>query len=315
MSGTQPTQTRLTAETLRGVQHLTAPQIHIPDIRADPEYAIPQSVSLGGWRSIIAVPLILDNDVIGVLDLARPTVGPFSPRQIELVETFADQAVIAIKNAKLFEQVQHRTSEVEEALERQKVTSEILRAISQSPTDVQPVMETIVSNATQLVHANMAIFHLRYEDHYYPSAGSGPKGVLITDRILEGARKLAQKFTSDGLPLHPLAPELNFPSRAMATGEVRRIIDWPNADIPAHEVERGKQLGLKSAIYVPLVQRGISIGSLAIGSTERSPFRIRISPWRSPFVIRLSSRCATRSFSSRRSSRWSSRQQAPKSSV
>ena len=109
--------------------------------------------------------------MIGVLDLARPTVGPFSPRQIELVETFADQAVIAIKNAKLFEQVQHRTSEVEEALERQKVTSEILRAISQSP-DVQPVMETIVSNATQLVHANMAIFHLRYEDHYYPSARS-----------------------------------------------------------------------------------------------------------------------------------------------
>ena len=246
--------------------------IHIPDIRADPEYAIPQSVSLGGWRSIIAVPLILDNDVIGVLDLARPTVGPFSPRQIELVETFADQAVIAIKNAKLFEQVQHRTSEVEEALERQKVTSEILRAISQSPTDVQPVMETIVSNATQLVHANMAIFHLRYEDHYYPSAGSGPKGVLITDRILEGARKLAQKFTSDGLPLHPLAPELNFPSRAMATGEVQHIIDWPNADIPAHEVERGKQLGLKSAIYVPLVQRGISIGSLAIGSTEKIAF-------------------------------------------
>lgn len=249
--------------------------IHIPDIIEDAEFDNPLSTELGGWRSIIAVPMFRDGEVIGVFDLARPTPGPFSRRQIELVETFADQAVIAISNARLFDEVQQRTTEVEEALERQTVTSEILRAISQSPTDVQPVMETIVSNATQLIRADMAVFHLRNEQHFYPAAGAGHNGALITDKILEGARKLAKTFSPDGMPLQPLAPDDNFPSRAMVTGEIQHIIDFPNADVPLHERARGEQLGLLAALYIPLVQRGTCIGSLALLSTRETSFSER----------------------------------------
>lgn len=108
-------------------------------------------MSLGGWRSIIAVPLILEGEVIAVLDLARPTVGPFSPRQIELVETFAQHAVIAIKNAKLFEQVQHRTAEVEEALVRQTATAQVLEVISNSVEDTKPVFSKILDSCERLI--------------------------------------------------------------------------------------------------------------------------------------------------------------------
>ncbi len=246
--------------------------VQIKDAQDGAEYYAPDRAAAVGWRRMLGVPIRDGGRIWGVISLAWPGTAAPPPANVELVQSFAAQAGIAIENTRLMQETRARTAEVEEALERQKVTSEILRAISQSPTDVQPVMETIVSNATQLIKADLAIFHQRYEDHYFPSAGSGPKGVLITDRIVEVARKRAQKFTSDGVPLHPLAPDENFPSRAMVTGEVQHIIDWPNADIPPHEVERGKQLGLKSAIYIPLMQGDTSIGSLAIGSTEQTAF-------------------------------------------
>ena len=91
--------------------------IHIPDIAADAEYGLPQSIKLGGWQSIIGVPLLRDGEVLGVLDLARPVAGPFTPRQIKLIETFADQAVIAIENARLFDEVQQRTKELAASLD------------------------------------------------------------------------------------------------------------------------------------------------------------------------------------------------------
>ncbi len=246
--------------------------VQIEDAQDGTVYFAPDRAAAVGWRRMLGVPIRDGGRIWGVISLAWPGTAAPPPANVELVQSFAAQAGIAIENARLMQETRARTTEVEEALERQKVTSEILRAISQSPTDVQPVMETIVSSATQLINADLAIFHQRYEDYYYPSAGSGPNGVLITDKILEVARTRAQKFTSDGVPLHPLAPDENYPSRAMVTGEVQHIIDWPNADIPPHEVERGKQLGLKSAIYIPLMQGDTSIGSLAIGSTEQTAF-------------------------------------------
>lgn len=246
--------------------------VYIRNAKTDESYEWKEASDRGGYLSVLAVPLMREGKCVGVIALADERPDAYSDRQIKLLETFASQAVIAINNTRLFEEVQQRTTEVEEALERQKVTSEILRAISRSPTDVQPVMETIVRNATQLIEADMAIFHLRHGEDFYPAAGAGPKGVLITDRVQESARKLADRFTPDGLPLQPLLPEKNLPSRAMVRGEVQHIIDWPNADLPEHEVERGKQLGLKCALYVPLVQGDTCLGSLAIGSTKEVSF-------------------------------------------
>ena len=100
--------------------------IHVPNIEADPDYQTKQSFKLGGWRSIIGVPLMRQGEPIGVLALARPTVGPFNQREIELVETFADQAVIAIENVRLFQQVEARTQELSVSLDDLKKTQDRL---------------------------------------------------------------------------------------------------------------------------------------------------------------------------------------------
>ncbi len=244
---------------------------HLADAQTD-EYFSPELAKAVGFRRMMGVPIRAEGRIWGVVVVGWPDPGPPVAGNVDLVQSFANQASIAIENARLFRETQQRTAEVEEALERQKVTSAILRAISQSPTDVQPVMETIVSNATQLIDADMAVFLLRIDDQYYAAAGAGPNGVLITDKIREGARKLATQFTPDGLPLQPLAPDENFPSRAMVSGEVQHIVDWPNADVPAHEQARGQQLGITSAIYIPLMQGDTCLGSLVLISTTQTSF-------------------------------------------
>ncbi len=218
-----------------------------------------------GLQRCIGVPIFNEGRVWGVILVAWPSTAERPRAQIDLIQSFADQAAIAIENTRLF-------TETEEALQQQKTTSSILRAISQSPTDVQPVIETIVRSAVDMIGCDMAIMHLRREDHYFPSAGAMTGGLLITDRILEGARQLTTRFTAEGLPLLPLEADMNFPSRAMTTGQTQHITDWVNYDLPPHELERGKQLGLTCAIYIPLVQNGVCLGSLALVSTKKLQF-------------------------------------------
>ena len=116
--------------------------IHIPDVLADPEYRATRYQELAGYRSTLSVPLLRDGTTIGTFSLSRDEVNPFTDKQIELVTTFADQAVIAIENARLFEAEQQRTRELTESLEQQTATSEVLQVISSSPGDLQPVFET-----------------------------------------------------------------------------------------------------------------------------------------------------------------------------
>ncbi|SPP97188.1 GAF domain-containing protein [Bradyrhizobium vignae] len=117
---------RLDRTTVAGRTAVERRTVHIPDIGADTEYGLPQSIKLGGWRSIIGVPLLRDGEVLGVLDLARPVAGPFTPRQIKLIETFADQAVIAIENARLFDEVQQRTKELAASLDELRTAQDRL---------------------------------------------------------------------------------------------------------------------------------------------------------------------------------------------
>jgi GAF domain len=113
---------------------------------ADPEY----TYRVGGYRTILGVPLLREGSPIGVIALGRNSVRPFSNKQIELVTTFADQAVIAIENVRLFEAEQQRTRELSESPEQQTATSDVLRVISSSPSDIQPVLETIGERAGKL---------------------------------------------------------------------------------------------------------------------------------------------------------------------
>ena len=136
----------------------------IRDLFADPEFDPKVKAAIRGaadssfasLRSLTAVPMKRDDAVVGVIVIARSQTGLLPARQLELLQTFADQAVIAIENARLFDEVQARTKELQESLERQQASAEILRVISASPTDVKPVFDAIALTAGRLFDCQMA---------------------------------------------------------------------------------------------------------------------------------------------------------------
>ena len=142
--------------------------MHIPDALADPEYTF-SGPQVGGFRSLLGVPLIRDGSVTGVFVLARPTVKPFNQREIELVQTFSDQALIALENVRLFDEVQARNREVTEALEQQTATGEILRVIAASPTDIQPVLQVVAESAARFCDTHDAVILLPQDGMGSPS--------------------------------------------------------------------------------------------------------------------------------------------------
>ena len=139
--------------------------VQIADVLADPEYTF-SGAKIGGGRTMLGVPLLREGRPIGVFNLQRKEVRPFTERQIELVTTFADQAVIAIENVRLFEEVQARTRELSEALEQQTATSEVLQVISSSPGELEPVFQAMLANATRICEAKFGTLWLREGDAF-----------------------------------------------------------------------------------------------------------------------------------------------------
>jgi GAF domain-containing protein len=137
--------------------------VHIPDVLADPEYTFLEAQKLGQYRANLAVPLLREGNPIGALSLSRSEPLPFSAKQIELVETFADQAVIAIENARLL-------NELQETLDRQTATSEVLGVISSSPSELEPVFSAMLENAARICEAKFANLFLYADNAFHLAA-------------------------------------------------------------------------------------------------------------------------------------------------
>jgi GAF domain-containing protein/anti-sigma regulatory factor (Ser/Thr protein kinase) len=149
--------------TVSGRVALEKKVVHIRDVLADPEFTQVATAKLGGMRTVLGVPLMREGSPVGFIILMRKAVRPFSERQIELVTSFADQAVIAIENVRLFDEVQARTDDLTESLEQQTATSEVLRVISSSPGELAEVFQVILENAVRLCEASFGML-FRFED-------------------------------------------------------------------------------------------------------------------------------------------------------
>jgi signal transduction histidine kinase len=229
--------------------------VQIPDVLADLEYAFQETANLGGFRTILVVPLLREGVPIGLLAVHRAAVRPFTDKQIELVETFADQAVIAIENVRLFDEVQERTRDLGEALERQTATSEVLKVISRSTFDLQTVLQTLVASAAKLCEADKAAITRQLNGVFFFAETYG-----FSPEYAESVRD------------RPVKPEDGFASgRALIEGKIIHIADVladPNYTWTA--VQRVG--GFRTVLAVPMLRAGMPIGVLALTRSEVRPF-------------------------------------------
>src|SRR5262249_14613462 len=146
---------------------------HLPNMELDPEFGSYEISRLGGYRAVLGTPLMREGAPIGVMMCGRRTARAFTDKQIEVANTFADQAVIAIENVRLFRDVQERTAELSEALEQQTATAELLRVISRSSFDLQALLDSLVETATHLCDVDGTNMWLPKDGRYQMAASFG----------------------------------------------------------------------------------------------------------------------------------------------
>jgi GAF domain-containing protein len=245
--------------TITGRTLLEGKLVHVPDVHGDPDYTFSEAQKLSGDpRTFLGVPLLREGDPIGALVLLRRVMRPFTDRQIELVKTFADQAVIAIENVRLFDEVHQRTRDLAEALKQQTATADVLKVISRSAFDLQIVLDTLISSAVEL---------------------SGASGGTICLREGDGYRYLATSGMEDGFKRfllgHPPTP-----GRASAAGRVLLsanvesipdVLEDPDYVLPVYELNK-----TRSVVGVPLLRNDKVEGALVLNRTEPGPFTARL---------------------------------------
>jgi GAF domain-containing protein/CheY-like chemotaxis protein len=233
--------------------------VHVADVLADPEYTQSESQKRIGHRTILGVPLMREEMTIGIVLLMRRSVLPFTDKQIDLVTTFADQAVIAIENVRLFEAEQQRTRELSESLERQTATSEVLEVISSSPTQVQPVFEAMVARAAQLCQA------------HFSAVARFDNGLLHLVALNNLSAKESEAFHS----LFPRPPARSFVmGRAFVDGHPVQLEDVAaelDYDSRTREVLQ-RTLKYRTFMAVPILKDGNPIGVIGCARREVRPF-------------------------------------------
>jgi signal transduction histidine kinase/HAMP domain-containing protein len=225
--------------------------VHIDDVLAEPDTTSQGAKEIAlrlGYRTVLVVPMVLEERAVGAIAIRRPDVRPFSEGQINLLKTFADQAVIAIENTRLFK-------ELEERLEQQTATSEILRVISSSPTDVQPVLDTIAERAARLCSANDAVIFrvegdsLRAVKQYGSLPPVPGDGLLPISREFVSGRAILDRQTIH-IPDVLAEPQSNF-----AGGR-----------------EIAVTMGYRTVVVAPMLREGEPIGVIGVWRAEASPF-------------------------------------------
>jgi two-component system, NtrC family, sensor kinase len=230
--------------------------IHVHDIvpEIDSEYPeVRPMQQIAGTRTVLGTPLLRMGEPIGSIVIRRQEVRPFSDKQIKLLETFADQAVIAIENVRLFNELDARNRQLSEALEQQTATSEILRVIASSPTDIQPVLDVVAENAARLCEATDAIIYRKVDNSGEVAARYGSIPVtpapLPLGRGWVGGRAMVDRRT---IHVHDVSAEAE--------------TEWPEAQ-SLHRLAKGR-----TVLGTPLLRQGEPIGSIVIRRTEVRPF-------------------------------------------
>ena len=245
--------------TIAGRTALECQPVHVLDIQADPDYTMVEAQRLSGFRTMLGVPLMRDGTPIGVMTLLRNTVHPFSDAETDLAATFADQAVIAIENVRLFEAEQQRTRELSESLEQQTATADVLRVISSSPAELEPVFAAMLANAARLCTASYGVMWLREGDQFRSAALHGP---------------LPAAYLRSGTLVHP-GPDnplmhvvrTRQPVQVPDMRESRAYLDGEPLPVAAVEVA-----GIRTLLSVPMFKDDEVVGSITIYRKEVRPF-------------------------------------------
>ncbi len=242
----------LTRETAPGRAMLDRSTVHLPDIQTlDPvEFATEREISGRlNFRATVSVPMLRDGESVGTINLRKSEPGPFSPRQVTVLESFAAQAVIALENTRLF-------TELRESLDQQTATADILRVISQSPTDVQPVLDVVADAARRFCGASDVVISLREGDELRIAAHEGPLGV-------PSARRKLDRSSSQGRAV--------IDARTIHTADFARLdpTEWSKAR------ELSREFGFNSAVAAPLLREGAALGAIFLRRPETGPFSPR----------------------------------------
>ncbi|MCC6776889.1 MAG: GAF domain-containing protein [Hyphomicrobiales bacterium] len=251
----EPLEVRAERGSVTGRAALEGRTIHVPDVMQDPEYTWGKAQEIGGYRAAIGAPLLREGQVVGVIFVGKNVPGPFTSKQIELVTTFADQAVIAIENVRLFGEVQKRTEELSEALDQQTATSEVLSIISRSTSTLEPALEAIVETASRLCDAEFALIYRLQDGAYHPTAANN----VTADFVQHAIR-------------NPIPPGRG--SLIGRTALEKRIIHIPDclADPEYTLLEYQKSGKYRSMLGVPLLREGAPIGVIGLLRAAVEPF-------------------------------------------